>query len=91
MNMKKQVFSNPPLGNMKSLLLALLIVFATLPLAAADEAECVVEQTNCAPIEPRIDVVFVIDSTGSMADEIRTVKNASDKDNKRGSKRTTKP
>ena len=28
---------------------------------------------SCQPIRPRIDVVFVIDSTGSMNDEIRTV------------------
>ena len=29
---------------------------------------------TCRPYQPRIDVVFVIDSTGSMADEIRSVK-----------------
>jgi Mg-chelatase subunit ChlD len=29
---------------------------------------------TCRPYRPRIDVVFVIDSTGSMADEIRSVK-----------------
>ncbi|MBW2981136.1 VWA domain-containing protein [Candidatus Woesearchaeota archaeon] len=29
---------------------------------------------TCYPYRPRIDVVFVIDSTGSMADEIRSVK-----------------
>jgi hypothetical protein len=57
----------------KSLLMALLIVVATLPLATAQSQECVTT-TNCIPPKPQIDVVFVIDSTGSMADEIRTVK-----------------
>ena len=81
--MKKQVFSNFPLGKMISLLMALLVVIAALPFSAAEEStaeSCVIleeenqETVRCAPYEPRLDVVFVIDSTGSMADEIRTVK-----------------
>ncbi len=83
MNMKKLVFSNFPLGKIKSLLMALLVVMSVLPFTGAEEStveSCVIseeakeESVKCVPYEPKIDVVFVIDSTGSMADEIRTVK-----------------
>ena len=62
----------------KSLIMALLIVLSILPIASAeqvDDVECLQNQAvNCIFEQPKIDVVFVIDSTGSMADEIRTVK-----------------
>jgi Mg-chelatase subunit ChlD len=77
-------FLNFPLGKMFSVLMAMLVVLSALPLASADQQivqtaeSCVVEQNdqvNCIPMpKPMIDVVFVIDSTGSMGDEIRTVK-----------------
>jgi len=51
--------------------MALLVILGGLPLAAAEEC---MNQENCLSYRPSIDVVFVIDSTGSMADEIRTVK-----------------
>lgn len=61
-----------------SLLMALLIVLSLVPLSAAEtstDVGCVLtDEQKCVPYRPRIDVVFVIDSTGSMADEIRTVK-----------------
>lgn len=63
--------------NISNLLMALLVVFSAIPLSAAEttEVQCVLtEEQECVPYRPRIDVVFVIDSTGSMADEIRTVK-----------------
>ena len=39
--------------------------------------DCAIDEQyeqNCIKIQPKIDVVFLIDSTGSMADEIRSVK-----------------
>lgn len=54
-----------------------LLVFITLPLTSASET--FTEETICGPNDidcqrPKMDVVFVIDSTGSMHDEIRTIK-----------------
>ncbi len=67
------IFSN--FRKIRGLLLVLLIIATALPLTAADqETRCLEEQVKCMPYKPKIDVVFVIDSTGSMADEIRTVK-----------------
>jgi Mg-chelatase subunit ChlD len=59
-----------------SLVMALLVVLSAAPISAAETStECVLtEEQECVPYRPRVDVVFVIDSTGSMADEIRTVK-----------------
>jgi len=66
-----------------NVLLALLVILSALPLGSAEETVvggCTVQKegykVECMPPyhKPRIDVVFVIDSTGSMADEIRTVK-----------------
>ncbi len=57
-----------------SLLMALLVIMSILPIVSADDVGCVQNQdVGCVQYQPRIDVVFVIDSTGSMADEIRTV------------------
>ncbi|MBU1704600.1 MAG: VWA domain-containing protein [Nanoarchaeota archaeon] len=57
------------------ILLAMLIVCAALPAINAQETDsiCSQYQTKCIT-RPEIDVVFVIDSTGSMNDEIRTIK-----------------
>jgi len=75
---------------MKKILVVLLLVMMIVPAAIAEdvivqkisaEETCVVhydiitqqEIVDC-PVRPRIDVVFVVDSTGSMGDEIRSVK-----------------
>jgi len=59
-----------------SFVMALFVIVSVLPFANVAEAGCVLDDVGqkCIVYEPRIDVVFVIDSTGSMADEIRTVK-----------------
>jgi Mg-chelatase subunit ChlD len=59
------------------LLVLLPTVFATKPSlggSSNEVPESVPETPTEEPYKPRIDVVFLIDSTGSMADEIRTVK-----------------
>lgn len=54
--------------------MALLICLSAVPLLADENiADCQQYADRCYPM-PRIDVVFLIDSTGSMADEIREVK-----------------
>jgi len=62
--------------NISNLIVVLLVILSVLPIGSAEEIVCDQNQIEgCGPdYRPRIDVVFVIDSTGSMADEIRTVK-----------------
>ncbi len=61
---------------MKSLswVIALFVILAAIPFSAAEEIDPGCAALQECYVQPRIDVVFVIDSTGSMADEIRTVK-----------------
>lgn len=65
---------------MKNFLVAFLVLLAIMPNGLADQetVSCVMDDTvaKCVPPPhlPHIDVVFVVDATGSMADEIRTVK-----------------